>query len=348
MPPQIWKSNTKHTMPTYCTLSTCSQLPSHHAYHNMRNRGQFDCLLSWKCFVSISWASISDYNLLSVGNLGSLPAAQVTDVEQPSSNELAPTPTLPILPLIAPPSPGLPAPMPPPISLCDPNILVRSPRNPNEFVSVMSLMFPQRPPATIPPVQPPPPRMPTVHPFYPVKMPPPTCLHDPNILVRSTLNWFEFELLPPLSPSPKEDSPPLQEDPPPEEDSPLLHEDPESKSQNQSLLIPEDQFLAQHPVCGLKTSTSCFLSTFVPPRWWEYSLRPSWQHHLFNYPPNPLYFQCLLSLVHNTHKMSQLILQLTIHSLVDNQSQLSNAKYAFGWLWQTNQFSTNWQLAFLV
>ena len=38
--------------------------------------------------------------------------------------------------------------------------------------------------------------------------------------------------------------------------------------------------------------------------------------------------------------MSQLIPQLTIHSLVDNQSQLSNEKHAFGWLWQTKQFPT--------
>ena len=97
-------------------------------------------------------------------------------LEKPSSNELAPTPTLPILPLIALPSRGLPAPMPPPSSLCDPNILVRSPQDPNEFVS---LMFPQQPPVTTPPVQPPPPRMPTV----PLKMPPPTCFHDPNIIV---------------------------------------------------------------------------------------------------------------------------------------------------------------------
>ena len=253
--------------------------------------------------------------------------------------------------------------MPPPSSLCDPNILVRSPQDPNEFVS---LMFPQQPPVTTPPVQPPPPRMPTV----PLKMPPPTCFHDPNIIVWWPLNGFKFVLLPPLSPSqedpplppPKEDSPPLQEDPPPpppKKDSPLLQEDPGSKSQNQSLLIPEDQFLAQHPICGvvaffflffffLNTSTSFLLSTFVLPWWWEYSLRPSWQHHLFNYPQNPLHFQCLLSLVHNTHKMSQLIPQLTIHSLVDNQSQLSNEKHAFGWLWQTNQFSTNWQLASLV
>ena len=165
----------------------------------------------------------------------------MTDVEKPSSNELAPTP-------------GLPAPMPPPSSLCDPNILVRSLQNRKEFVS---LMFPEQPPVTTPPVQPPPPRMPTV----PLKMPPPTCLNDPNILVWSPLNGFKFVLLPPLSPSqdpppppPKEDSPPLQEDPPPpppKKDSPLLQEDPESKSQNQSSLIPEDQFLAQHPVCGV-------------------------------------------------------------------------------------------------
>lgn len=139
------------------------------------------------------------------------------------------------MPLIAPPSPGLPAPIPPPISLCDPYILVRSPKDPDKFVS---LMFPESLPVKTPPVQPPPPpRMPTV----PVKMPPPTCLHDPNILVWSPLHGFKYVLLPPLSPSqedpppllPKEDSPPLQEDPPlppPKEDSPLLQEDPESKS----------------------------------------------------------------------------------------------------------------------
>jgi splicing factor 3A subunit 1 len=41
--------------------------------------------------------------------------------------------------------------------------------------------------------------------------------------------------------------------PPPEEAPPPLPNEPEPKRQklDDSLLIPEDQFLAQHPVCGV-------------------------------------------------------------------------------------------------
>ncbi|XP_022137827.1 probable splicing factor 3A subunit 1 isoform X2 [Momordica charantia] len=181
-------------------------------------------------------------------------------------------------PAALPPKPGVPSvrPLPPP-----PGLALNLPSlPPNAHYSTQisgGLPVPQpQPPviSMIPSVQPPPPAMPGQQPYFmnrPPSMPPPMSMNAPNMGVPPPPGsqftpmpvprpFVPLPAPPPMNtmmlpppmpqgipppPMPQGSLPPL----PPEEAPPPLPDEPEPKRQklDDSLLMPEEQFLAQHP-----------------------------------------------------------------------------------------------------
>jgi splicing factor 3A subunit 1 len=180
-------------------------------------------------------------------------------------------------PAALPPRPGMPSvrPLPPP-----PGLALNLPRVPPNTVqysaptNVGLPVPPPRPPVMpmIPSVRPPPPPMTMTSGQQsllvnrPPQMPPSISMNATNIPVppppgsqfmhvpvpRSFVPLAVHQPTMPMMPPPPlpQGMPPP---PPPEEAPPPLPNEPEPKRQklDDSLLIPEDQFLAQHPVCGV-------------------------------------------------------------------------------------------------
>jgi splicing factor 3A subunit 1 len=180
-------------------------------------------------------------------------------------------------PAALPPRPGMPSvrPLPPP-----PGLALNLPRVPPNTVqysaptNVGLPVPPPRPPVMpmIPSVRPPPPPMTMTSGQQsllvnrPPQMPPSMSMNATNIPVppppgsqfmhvpvpRSFVPLAVHQPTMPMMPPPPlpQGMPPP---PPPEEAPPPLPNEPEPKRQklDDSLLIPEDQFLAQHPVCGV-------------------------------------------------------------------------------------------------
>ncbi|KAL3817883.1 hypothetical protein ACJIZ3_003788 [Penstemon smallii] len=157
-----------------------------------------------------------------------------------------------------PPRPGMPLvrPLPPP-----PGLILNIPRPPNsvQYSTVTGAQLPPGPPVMnmIPTVRPPPPPMQMMHmgnrppmppPSIPVPPPPGSSHYTPlGGTPRPFVHMSQpgMHMVPP-PPMPQGGMPP----PPPPEDAPLppLPDEPEPKRQklDDSMLIPEDQFLAQH------------------------------------------------------------------------------------------------------
>ncbi|CAK9326147.1 unnamed protein product [Citrullus colocynthis] len=181
-------------------------------------------------------------------------------------------------PAALPPKPGVPSvrPLPPP-----PGLALNLPSLPMNahYSTPVSCGLPIPPPqppviSMIPSVQPPPPAMPGQQSFFmnrPPTMPPPMSMNAPNMSVPPPPGsqfthmpvprpFVPLPAPPPMNtmippppmpqgvpppPMPQGSLPPL----PPEEAPPPLPDEPEPKRQklDDSLLMPEDQFLAQHP-----------------------------------------------------------------------------------------------------
>uniref|UniRef100_A0A6J1E0I8 Probable splicing factor 3A subunit 1 isoform X2 n=1 Tax=Momordica charantia TaxID=3673 RepID=A0A6J1E0I8_MOMCH len=181
-------------------------------------------------------------------------------------------------PAALPPKPGVPSvrPLPPP-----PGLALNLPSLPPNvhYSTQISGGLPVPPPqppviSMIPSVQPPPPAIPGQHPYFmnrPPSMPPPMSMNAPNMSVPPPPGsqftpmpvprpFVPLPTPPPMNtmmppppmpqgipppPMPQGSLPPL----PPEEAPPPLPDEPEPKRQklDDALLMPEDQFLAQHP-----------------------------------------------------------------------------------------------------
>lgn len=175
-------------------------------------------------------------------------------------------------PTAPPPRPGIPSvrPLPPPPGLA--LNLPRVPPNTGQYSAPTSsgvLVQPPRPPvgAMLPSIRPPPPPMQMGYGQQPLMvnrpppMPPSMSMNPPSIPVPPPpgSQFTPLAAPRPFIPMPQHGMhmvppPPLPgmpPPPPPEEAPPPLPEEPEPKRQrhDDSLLIPEDQFLAQHPVC---------------------------------------------------------------------------------------------------
>jgi splicing factor 3A subunit 1 len=180
-------------------------------------------------------------------------------------------------PAALPPRPGMPSvrPLPPPPGLA--LNLPRVPPNTVQYSAPTNVGLPVPPPRPpfmpmIPSVRPPPPPMTMTSGQQsllvnrPPQMPPSMSMNATNIPVppppgsqfmhvpvpRSFVPLAVHQPTMPMMPPPPlpQGMPPP---PPPEEAPPPLPNEPEPKRQklDDSLLIPEDQFLAQHPVCGV-------------------------------------------------------------------------------------------------
>lgn len=129
----------------------------------------------------------------------------------------APQPRMPVMPMMPPIRPQPPM----MISTTQQPPMVRPPMGPPVSVTIPTMPVPPPPGSQFTP-------LPPARPFVPMHMPPPA--------------------MPPMAPQPPlpQGIPP----PPPEEAPPPLPEEPEPKRQrvDDAALIPEDQFLAQHPV----------------------------------------------------------------------------------------------------
>lgn len=180
-------------------------------------------------------------------------------------------------PAAPPPRPGVPSirPLPPPPGLA--LNLPRVPPNTIQYSAPSSVGLPVPPPrppvmSMVPSVRPPPPPMQmgsgqqSLMMNQPPPMPPSISMNAPSIHVPPPPG-SQFSPMPvhrpfvplPVAPPtmPMMPPPPLPQGmpppPPPDEAPPPLPDEPEPKRQkiDDYLLVPEDQFLAQHPVCGL-------------------------------------------------------------------------------------------------
>lgn len=179
-------------------------------------------------------------------------------------------------PAAPPPRPMLPSvrPLPPPPGLA--LNLPRVPPNPVQYAQTSSAypVPPPRPPGMpmVSPVRPPPPPMPMTSGQQPMMVNgppmPPHSYMNPSGIPAPPPPGSQFTPMPvprpfvpmpvpptglPMMPPPPPPSQGMAPPPPPEEAPPPLPEEPEPKRQklDDTALIPEDQFLAQNPVCDL-------------------------------------------------------------------------------------------------
>ncbi|KAK1321817.1 putative splicing factor 3A subunit 1 [Acorus calamus] len=184
-------------------------------------------------------------------------ADQAVDMSNNGDGMTLPGPAAP------PPRPGIPSvrPLPPP-----PGLALNMPRMPPNALQYG--MPPQRPPMMMPSVRPPMPMMGQQQPMMVNRppMPPSISVNPPSVPIppppgsQFTLLGIQppqpfgsMSMPPPPPPAMQMMPPPPQwmpPPPPPPEEAPPLPEEPEPKKQrlDEISLIPEDQFLAQHPV----------------------------------------------------------------------------------------------------